>query len=257
MKNGLKPIRKDHRDFDFHKSFGSLPPPSFPISYDCDAALTMPNQNAQALPYGCTGETQTDICTNEDLTVYDAAELYRATPPYIDGEGRDIRDSLNIIISRGPKDLNGTLGPKRLAYFNIRALAPLDWFDGLRLAMLSTASEKRAISLGIPWFPEFENPTSDGTLPTPPDFDTDRASWHNATIAGWDERGLKIKSWQGAQYGQNGWVYMPRAVINALMEISGTAAFTVSKVQPSQILTVDLGFVQFVVSWMRSLIGLQ
>lgn len=262
IRGGAKPTRPDHRDFDFHKSFGSVVPPTFPTEYNVDAGLWMPDQNAMALEFGCTGFTQGSLCEDEDGSQYDPAYIYRNTPPYDDG-GRDIRASLDFIRKSDLHEygsVNGfTPGTRRTAYFNVRAYTPLDWFDAIRLAMYSTAQEKRAVSVGTPWFPEFESPDH-GKLPVPKSFDVSAATWHNWKICGWKTIGDQVyligKSWQGAQYGDNGFCYISRPLTNNLMSISGSAAFTVSKIAPAQIQLVDLTIVQTIVSYIRRLLGL-
>jgi hypothetical protein len=263
IQSGLNPIKPDHRDFDFHKSFGAAVPPTFPTEYNTDAGLWTPDQNAMALPFGCTGFTQASLCEDEDGTQYDPADVYDHTPPGTRDRGRDIRASLDVIRKNDLVEyLKGVKpGTHRTAYFNVRAYYPLDWFDAIRLAMLSTTQEKRAVSIGTPWFPDFEN-TDHGVLPMPLSFDVglSGASWHNWKICGWktigDQPYLIGKSWQGEHYGDNGFCYLSRALINNLMSISGSAAFTVSKIAPQQIQLVDLSIVQTIVSYVRRLLHL-
>jgi hypothetical protein len=82
---GLDKIRPDHRDFDFHLSFGSPTSlPSFPLEYCTDLNLWMPSQNAMALPLGCTGFAGADAAADEDGVLYDPGDLYRRTPPGTD-----------------------------------------------------------------------------------------------------------------------------------------------------------------------------
>lgn len=256
---GLQKIRRDHRDFDFHKSFGTVQT-SLPASFDVDANLWMPDQNAMGLPMGCTGFAQSDLCADEDGVIYDPQDLYLNTPP--GGlNGRDIRDSLKTLETRGVREYitSNALGNKRTAYFNVQSAGAIDMFDAIRLAIFSTQNEHRAVSIGIPWFSEFKYVKSDGILPVPI-FDTSHVNWHNAKVSGWVSIGgvlyLKVKSWQGASYGDRGWCYMSRELCNVLFSFNGTGAFTVTKVKPTDIQVVDMNVVAKIVSFIRQLFNI-
>ena len=260
---GLKRIFPDHRDFDFHRSFGSPTTlPSFPPEYSTDAGFWMPSQNAMGAPYGCTGFSGADACSDEDGVQYDPLDLYRRTPPGLNDQGRDIRVMLGVTINQGLKRWLLTEEPnyKRKAYFQVRGSGVIDQFDAIRLAMLSTRDEKRAVIAGIPWFQEFQAAGQDGVLKMPHDLGVSRATWHCIKIAGWTTINgvsyLMVKSWQGSDYGAGGWAYMSRELCNTLFAINGSAAFTVSKVAPGQIVTVDLGAVDLIISYVRHLLRL-
>lgn len=268
MKNGITIRRQDHRDLDFHKSFGTtgFDTTTLPDKYLADAGLTMPDQDADGFPEGCTGYAQTDICTDEDLTVYAAPEFYLATPPGGMTAGRAIRDSLNLLVSRGPRDQKGNLGPKRTKYYSINATGILDWFDAIRVALYITSQEHRSASVAVPWFPEFETIGQDAILAEDIVLDWSRASGHNAKDAGWTNtktdgtyiRGgelfLAIKSWQGVNYGDKGWCYMSRVLANAVFSMDYTEAFTVTKMVPQSFQTVDIGIVDTIVSFVQNLL---
>ncbi len=255
MKSGLKPTRPDHRDYDFLKShgfgatFAQLPP-----EYSVENGLWVPNQNDAEpvftnppLPFGCTDYTQADICADEDGKLYNPAEIEAIT--HANAEmGGDIRAAL--------KAIQGLWG--RTAYFNIRSSGVIDAFDSVRLALYSSQPEKRSVSVGTPWYSAFEQ-TLGGIVSTPQDY-KDIGSWHNHKICGWKTINgtpyLISKSWQGNIFGDKGFCYFPRDVFNAIMSISGSAAFTTSKVAPAQILTVDLSIVDTIVSYIRWLLKL-
>jgi hypothetical protein len=258
MKSGLAKIKRDHRDYSFHKTFGAfVNASSLPADFSVDAGLWMPNQNLPqafsgipsipAWPTGCTVYCQTDLCIDEDGKLLDPNLLEDVTHANANGGG-DIRVALKAAINVF----------QRTAYFNIQAKAPLDWFDAIRVAMWVSQAEKRSVSIGIPWFAEFENLLASYIMPIPV-FDTKRATWHNAKIAGWKTIGgapyLIVKSWQGPEYGDKGYCYMPRELCNALLNISGTGAFTLSKVAPGQIQTIDLSTIATLVSFIRNLIA--
>lgn len=256
IKSGLKPIKPDRRDYDFHKSFGSVPT-TLPDNYSADANIWVPNQDLPndsfsppipALPTGCTDYAQTDLCIDEDGVLLNPMLIENVTHANANG-GCDLRVSL----SAAKKVFN------RTGYFNIRWESPLDAFDAIRLALYSTATEKRSASVGSPFFSEWLSPVN-GLLPIPSSFSTRGATWHNYKVPGWKTINgvpyLVCKMWLGPTYGDSGYVYMSRELCNAVLNIPGSAAFTLSKVIPGQIQLVDLSIVQNIVSFIRNLLGL-
>lgn len=249
MKQGLKKIRKDREDYDFLKShkFGGVAP-TLPDNFFTDAGLWIPNQDLPqpqfggipALPYGCTDYTQADLCADEDKELKNPMLLEAVTHANANG-GADIRVALTAA-----KKIFG-----RTQYFNVRSSGIIDWFDAIRLATYSSQPEIRSVSIGIPWFPEFSQTPSSGIMPTPV-FDVMDASWHNAKIAGWKTIGgsqyLVVKPWIGDQFADKGFCYMSRELCNALMNINGTGAFTLSEVPLGQVQTVSLSLLQDLVS---------
>ena len=269
MKSGLKPTRLDHRDRDFHRSyrFGSVGAPTLPVEFDTDPKLSMPDQETfnnqfsppiPALPFGCTDYTQNELCQDQDGRLYNASFTESKTHANALG-GLDIRVSLSSIKKDGVQDADGKVGYNRSGYYNIRSYGLLDMFDAIRVAMFSSLPEKRAVSVGTPFYSAWSRPTN-GILPMPPSFDTTNASWHNWKISGWKTIDgvpyLIGKTWQGAEYGDSGLCYMSRDLCNAVFSIKGCAAFTVTKIPPQQILPVDLNVVQIIVSFIRNLLKL-
>lgn len=273
IKHGINPIRKDHRDYDHHKTFGTagFDVTTLPTDLNMDAGISMPNQNLPypefnipALPMGCTGYTQSELGQDEDGQLYNPRFTYDVTlkDEGIAGEtqGCNIRDSLASTIQLGFQDAQGAVGNCRVAYFNIIAASPLDWFDAIRVAIFSTQQEKRSVSIGTPWYAEWESPTN-GILPSPANIQNIAGlPWHNYKIAGWKTINgvpyLLVKSWQGAEYGDAGWAYMPRSVINSVMAVKGTGAFTLSRLAGVSPQPVDLGIVATLVSFIRNLLNL-
>lgn len=263
IQNGYKPRWSDHRDLDFLKShkLGAVGAPTTYIEFSVDPGFPIMNQNAMALPYGCTGMAQGYLCSCEDQVIADPAEIYDNTPPGGRTEGRDIRVSLKRICTAGYRKYltNDKPANPRDKYFSIRAQGLLDWFDAIYISLLSTLTEKRAATIGMPWFPEFENVGSDGILPMPSDLNPKRASWHNAAISkGKFINGkyyLAIQSWQGESCGDKGWCYADKALINAILEIQGTEILTVSKLISGQVQKVDLTIVETIVSFITNLLA--
>ncbi len=258
MKSGLKKPYQSHKDYDFHKSYGTvLGAAQLPDTFNVDAGLWQPNQEAQnclfspcvpAMPFGCTNYGSADLCADEDGKLYNPMDLENVTHANALG-GIDIRTALKATMQ--------VWG--RTAYFNIRSYGIIDPFDAMRLAMYSSQPEKRAVSLGIPWMQEFMQPVN-GIVPMPATVDTLGIPWHNPSICGWKtiegKPYLVVKPWIGTNYGDQGFCYFSREVFNVIMSINGSCAFTLSKVAPGQILTVDLSWTNFIVSYVRSLLGL-
>ena len=249
MKNGLKPIAKDKRDFAYHKTFGSVG--IFPDNFSTDAALTMPDQDAvntqfnppvPALPYGCTDYAQSELCIDEDKTLYNPILLDNVTHANADS-GCDIRVSLAAALSVY----------NRQAYFNVQPTT--DWFDGIRSALYTA---DRSVSIGTPWMNEWRS-TNAGIIPDIFVF-TGTEPWHNWKICGWKViDGITYligKTWQGVNYGDSGWAYFSRETINNVMAISGTGAFTVAPIQGATIQTIEVGLYEKCISLLQQLLGL-
>ncbi len=256
MKSGLRPTRNDHRDFDLLKSHSltGVAAPTFPPEYSTENGLWTPDQAAfepvfgnPALPYGCTDYTQVDLCADEDELLRDPMILEDITHANANGGGQ-IRDAL----AAAQKAFGW--GP----YFNVKP-HQLDYFDTVRLAMLSGVPEKRSVSVGTPWFVDFSRTGSDGILPTPKDWSLIYATWHNHKICGWKQIDgspyLITKSWQGKQFGDQGFAYISRALFNSLMAIDGTAAFTITRPvsAPNDIQTIDWTYVGRLLDFIKSL----
>lgn len=264
IEQGLKPRWVDKRDYDFFKShpqFGIAKPTEY-VEFSVDPGFPIGNQNAMGLPFGCTGMTQAYLCSAEDKIQADPAEIFNNTPPYVPTQGRDIRQSLKRICTAGYRPYLTQEQPAnpRKGYFSIRAQGPLDWFDATYLALLSTKDENRAASIGIPWFPEFNEPDSFGRIPMPRDFKLSRITgWHNVAGSGLvkvqDEPRLRIVPWLGEDYAINGEGSMGRELFNALLNINMTEAFTVSKFVPGQVNTINLDIVEAIVGFIRHLLG--
>lgn len=267
IKSGAKKIPRDPRDFDLLKTrkLGIAKMPELPPNFDIDAHLSMPDQNADGKPFGCTGYTTTEICTDEDGVHYDDIDFTLSkTKGYDPNGGADIRESLSTAVDFGVKTLKekaeDAIKHKREAYFRITAQFPFDWFDAIRVAMWITQDERRAVSMATPWYPEWMNPQKG--IVTTPISTLAQASWHNWKVVGWkmiDGKSYLIgKTWQGKNYGDNGLAYFSREIINNVMVIRGTGAFTLDKVMPpdlDKIKTVDLTVVETLVKFMQNLLS--
>lgn len=243
IRQGLKKIVPDRRDYSLLHTFGATVADvqSLPTKFTIYDGRVIPNQNepdtrftppVRALFEGCTAETGTFSCGLQDNALYRPDDLYDNTPPGTDGEGRDARLMLQTLITRGVKSVDGTVGNKRVAYFNCYGAGPIDDFDAARIGIWINQSERRGVLIGTWWYPEFESVGADGVLPLP-SFNIKNATLHFHLITGWDNKNgqdvLEDISWQGMNFGNAGLDYMTRAQYNALMAQPYTGAFTLTK----------------------------
>lgn len=257
IKHGARPTKIDHRDYDFTKSFGSFKTVPFPAEYNTDAGLTMPDQDAQnnyfnppvpALPYGCTDYATAEVATDLDHTfgANNPMKVENVTQANARG-GYDIRQSLLVGVSLG--FFSGI--------FNVRAIGQ-DYFDAIRTAMVSGGTERRSVSIGTPWYPKFELVGQDGIVGIPQSFSTAGLPWHNWKVCGWKTIGSQVylvaKTWQGPNYGDHGLVYFSRPLINNLMAIPGTVAFTATTGVLPPISTISVTWLQWIISYARNLL---
>lgn len=272
MNHGARPTPLDKRDLSYHRSFGTITPPSYPDSLNLDLGKTMPDQNADGRPNGCRAYTLTDIATDEDQTIYkidytcEKIALYEDTPTI---EGGDIRTAMKVGQIYGVQALAEDTDQeaethRRGSYYNIYDDGPTDWFDSFRTAL---TTHNAPISLGTPWFPSWLSVGADGVLPmpTPAEFAAIRANinafpWHNHKVSGFHSKDstpvLNDKSWQGPNIGDHGWVYFPRDVINAVMELPGCVAYIQPKANPQDTQTITISLYQAVVLFLHRILGI-
>ena len=264
MKSGVNPVKLDHRDYSFGRTFGAVSPETFGDSLNTDLGLTMPNQDADGFPYGCTSYTQTDISTDEQHVIFLPRFTYDQTmmmmgilpgDPDYEKVGCDLRDSLNSTIVYGMQPQGQPAGVslnyRNGAYFNVDLVQGLDWFDSIRSCI---DQNRRSVSMATPWFSTFETPQN-GVIRAPNSYDVSNASFHNWKCCGWKTINgvayLVGKSWQGSTYGDMGYCYFPREVINSLMSLSGSAAFTVIPYSNQNAQTVILTLWQTIISYLN------
>lgn len=258
MPSGLRPTPKDPRDkrFSHARLFGSVA--TFPVEYYADNG-SMPDQMKDGRPTACTSYTVVEIGRDQDGIEYSHDYQFMKTllscglPPT--SQGADLRAAFKVSTVWGllpnedePQEMerkNQAVAAmpinwpveldkktiKKPAYIPILVEPGLDWFDAIRSALVIGKDEKRTVGLGTKWYSSFK----DAVLPDKP---TGSYSWHAYKVSGWtteDSKGnlirggepfLKVKSWQGKSFGDNGWCYMSRELVNRLMSDWGTYAAT-------------------------------
>lgn len=295
IQNGTRPNIPSHLDFDFLKSkhprvfMGIQAMPEFPPEYLTDAGVTMPDQNTEGMPDGCTNFAQRELVINLlkglDFGEYTVAQIEAVTHANARG-GIQIRESLEALLP--PSYAH----PERLgwisAFYNVIAHGTTDYFDTFRFAQYSGIPEERSLSVGFPWFPSFSaaaagnlltyNPltktftySSGGTkksimpMPMAIEFEMIQKNpnafpWHDSVQDGWTSKFGPVlyrdKSFQGSSIGDGGFLYFDRATINALMAIPQTVAFTATRSGIGIPQRIDLPFIQYLLSQFRNLFGL-
>lgn len=269
ISNGLKLKFTDHHDLDLIKNFGTFDSTQgLPASYIVNTTKDMPDQVAVGLYEGCTAFAQIELASDQTGEQYDVGEFYASTPPG-GTSGRAMRDSLKLLVKRGPKTLEQKLRPWNGAYYNVYKQGVFDWFDACRVGLFIVRNEKRAVTAAMPWYPHWtpQGVGKDGIVPDLGAYSWTGATAHNAIIAGWTDTGivskqplggtyLALKSWQGKTVGDGGWLYFSRPIINKVFDLYYTEMFTASQQKPTQFLTVDLPAVEMVISFIRNLLHL-
>lgn len=292
MRNGTRPTRIDHRDFDFFKSHrlagATTSDVQFPDTLLTDAGLVMDDQEmadyefmppTPAMPFGCTDFSQAGLATNLTKIIHDPLPLDNVTHANADG-GYDIRQSLLAAVGLGWFK----------QFFNITKSGAFDWFDSFRLAQLAGAGagETRSISWGTPWFTSWEQAALAGKsimpMPTADELASVAASgslwgrfkmlfgivgvlepipWHNSILDGFSNQFAvapgtlfyRDESHQGKTVGDGGFLYFPREVVNAVMGIPGTVAFTPSNTPILNPVTVSLSTLEWILSIVQNILS--
>lgn len=263
---GLWIPQLDHRDRDYLKSFhpeilvGAAKVPTFPDEYTTDAGLWVPNQNevnpefpnTPPQPYGCTNFVTGDISADLDGILKDPYIIEAITHANARG-GYDVRESLKVA-----KTIGWITG-----FYNIKAYAPLDYFDAMRLAMLSGIPEKRSISVATPWYPVWQDDAvkKNAVMKMPDTLDYTGLGWHNWKIGGWTKMNgspiMKVKPLEGKGVGDNGVLYFDRSIINAVMGLKYAMAFTATHLTPKSIYKVDMAAYDKLYSFLQTMLGLR
>ncbi len=278
--NGTRPTWRNNKDFDFHKTFGTAV--TFPTDFSVDKGLTMPDQNSDGNYFECTDYTTNDIGTDLYGIVFTNGRLFAKTllmegQPWTT-QGADIRSALKaakvyglLPFDKTPQELQHTAESFNADYrhwpvaldaiaseyrlgdlFNIQPLNG-EWFDGIRSAIFTN---NLPVTIGTPWYSTWENIGSDGICSTIPTGTP--SGWHNWKIAGWKTVNgvpyLLAKTWQGNRYGDNGWSYYPREVINALWKIYGVQAFTIAKAEGKDIQSIKFDMLETIKTFLARIV---
>ncbi len=94
-------------------------------------------------------------------------------------------------------------------------------------------------------------------MPTPDELNNYISlGWHDWDGKGWNQIGafpmLKGKSWQGTHVGENGWLYFPREVINVVMDLKYTVAYTPTMLDAPNNARIKLPILDYLMSFIRN-----
>lgn len=269
ISSGLQKIYPHKKDFSLIHSFGitTIDVQSLAENFSIFDGRVIPNQNEPdtrftpalpPLPYGCVGETAAFDSGIQDGATYRPDVPYLQTAPFDTTAGRDIRAVLQTLIDKSVLIRgDGTVGPKRLAYFNVYGANNITDADAARIGVYINQNEKQGVWVGTFWYPEFEHPNADGSLPAP-SFVMSAASMHCHLITGWktinDVVYLEDISWQGNNYAAAGLDYISTDIYNALLAQPYTGAFRTTKMPSGGAIPIGMtAWVDHVVAYVRSL----
>lgn len=268
MTFGLTPrAYKDHRRYSFGRTFGAT---AVLEDFNVDPGLTMPDQNQPdpywnnpALPEGCSGFSVADTATTDDKIIYNPKFNYDNTllmENLPEGSPCTLQDAYKSPVVYGlqakGEDTSQALSHRRGPYFEVHPTNGLDYFDSLLSAV---KINNKPITIGTPWVPQFENIGMNGIQTYMPQ-GTSFSDWHAWNTVGRKTIGgiiyLVAKTWQGHWFGDGGYTYFPREIINSLMSIQGSDALTNAKAQPGDIQVVRLTIMQMLISYYYRLFAL-
>lgn len=257
MIRGLRPTKfKDSRTYDFHRTFGTIS--STIVEFNFDQTGVMPNQNAEGFPNACTAYTTTGMASNSDKTNYDDKLFtYEKTKLMMGVEGDVPCDQMTSLKSASVWGCQG-LGKNdafkhiQSPYFIVKKLNG-SYFDGMISAM---QIKKGTLSVGSMWLPEFETVGSTGIVR---DFVVPKSfnEGHN-----WEAVGVKMidgepriicKSWQGANFGDKGYIYFSKVQIDSLLSVRGSGVFGQKHAEPEDIVRVKMNIIETIISFIQRL----
>ena len=144
-------------------------------------------------------------------------------------------------------------------FFHVDRVNGYDWFDSFRSAL----RRGQSISVGTPWFPEWQGIGQDGILTSLFVYDgtPSHYAWHNYKLCGEKiidgQPYIVAKPWQGKGFGDNGWCYIGREAFNKAYDIYGTIGITQTKAKKEDIRTIQLTALQYVLIYFGRMLGLK
>lgn len=261
LKKGLRPIRyKDHRTYDFHKTFGTAT--QVPDEFNFDATGIFPDQNKDGYPNGCTAYATNDIASCEDGIYYDDQPFTYANTKLIEGVSGQVpvlqTNALKSATVYGLKKKSETpdqaLTHRRAPYFIVKKLNG-SYFDGMVSAMWV---KQGCLSVGSPWLVYFEEVNGDGVVApfTPPKSFTEGHNWSAVgvkVVKG--EPCIICKSWQGPNFGNKGYIYFTKKQIDDLLSVPGIGVFGQKQAKPDDIKRVEMSIIEVIISYLYQLIA--
>ncbi len=252
---GIKtpPRRQVHKHA---RIFGTALPTS---DFCVDPNIHWPNQNDENAPTECVGYTGADILCDIFRVPFSADWIYMRALQLMgvapNTEGADPHRGLQALVAFGAV-------PRLQAPISAFVMGelymanPKNWPNGIEQAALeytengvgnalgsgdhftSIITACRFLGYGVSvssyWYSEFEQPDSRGIVSMPAGGSADRYGGHNYLVKGMKTIDGKpyamVKSHQGKNFGDNGWIYMDAATLNyAISSTPGGGALTLLK----------------------------
>lgn len=273
IQNGSKPIAPNPKQRSFPKTFGLVSSGLLlPEEFDADAHLEQPDQNADGLPMGCTDYCVRELATSEELILflkgfnYDQSRAFEGKAGR--NEGVDIRDAFKCSTVYGLQNrtdpTDNPLNYRRAPYYEVHPDGGLDYFDAIRSAMLIASQKdgkKHAVGVGTFWLSIWEQ-TQKGIVPSVYTYDKvpEHYPWHAWAFVGWKiiegEICLVAKSWQGISFGDMGYSYYNREVVNKVFNEWGTIALMQIKTTDEDVQKVKLTIIEFALHYILKMFAL-
>lgn len=255
IKNLLPIPYKDHRTYDFHRTFGTVG--VVPTEFNLNKIGLFPDQITDGLPQACTAYAQTCIASNEDGVYYDDPDFtYRNTLMMMGAAYGRPCDMLTALksgtvygVKQKTENPTQALTHRRAPYFIVRKTT--DYFEGLISAMWIAQA---GVSVGTPWPEWFQRVSIDGNIPAiaiDPNMDfTDGHDWIAYGVKMIDGvQKIICVSHQGKSFGNGGEVYLSRDQINNLLAIDGSGAFVQKHAEPGDIKPVEMTIIETAISY--------
>lgn len=199
-----------------------------------------PDQNAEHRVEGCVGETISDILGNIYGVPLDpdfseaAGYAVQGAPP--SNLGESAISALYGAVAYGalPAVLDGAFTDEltennfanyvSLQKTTAAGFAPkgIRWLNGYDDISRHLFTYNTGVAVGFKWYNSFSNPFPDGTLRSP-NFVTEEFTYHETAVYENTPMGLRVKPWLGPDFGDKGYVYVPRIVFEQTW--TGAAAF--------------------------------
>lgn len=212
FKEGLKPLKKDKRDWSHHLTFGATSTKALPENYSLISTIL-----DQGASYKCTAYSSCAVAESQFGKQFDPEWFYEQEG-IVNGEvsetGYDLRTAMKTGCKAGFKPLNGNSPEdyyKEDSFFSVDGT--FDTFDNIRMAMFMAQDENRCVEGGVMWKDEWTNAPK-GIV----EEGVNQVGGHAIKIAGWKTINgipyLIVQNSYGKSLGDNGLFYFPREVVN-------------------------------------------
>lgn len=259
-RGGLLPLKKDPRDDKFSKiAFAAPALPVFPQTYRLEELFPVKNQTSSL---SCTKQTTAAVSEYQDgvelSPAWGWAQVCKKVGNYIPA-GAEPRVAMGITCELGElpqreilkralysfeqhdpqtignwnnwPDLRDAAEPyRKAAYIKVRKVG--DWFDSIRFALWDGREQKQAVMAFGTWLSNWNG----GWIPLE---EAALVGYHAYAFVGWTHKDgtpyLIAKNSYGSEWGDGGFQYFPREVINREFLKWGTGLYVFRDLTPEQI----------------------